>query len=140
MTATRRERKARPMTKRLILLTAVLLAALSLGACAAGAQPAGQGDDKAYSLAFTQWNGERNHELSLEAGDTLQVEIAHAGGDIRLSIHAIDGSAVYRGKGLTSCAFTVEVPASGRYVVTVLGKEASGQVSVKKEGPEAAGG
>ncbi len=127
------------MAKQLALML-ILMLTIVLGACAAGAQPAGQGDDKAYSLAFTQWNGERNHELSLEAGDTLQVEITHGGGDIRLSIHAMDGSAVYRGRGLTSCAFTVEVPASGRYVVTVLGKDANGQVSVKKEGPEAAGG
>ncbi len=124
------------MTKRLVTLMAVLLAALGLCACATGAQHTEQASDTAYSVAFTAWSGERNHELTLNEGDLLQVEITHAGGDIRLSIHAMDGSAVYRGKGLTSCAFTVEVPASGRYVVTVLGKDASGQVEVEASHPE----
>lgn len=117
--------------KRRIAFMVVILSAMCLTACG-GVQGAvsEQGDEKAYSIDFTALNTAKAHELLLEKNDTLQVEITHNRGNIKLAIQGKDGHEAYAGNRLLSSVFTVGIPESGKYTVTVAGENSDGSVRI----------
>lgn len=127
------------MTSRL-LACAVLLLAFYLTACeSTQGTMTEKADDKTYALEFSGLTAERTYAWALNQGDTLQVEIDRRGGDIRLDIRKEDGQEAYAGNRLSSCFFTVGVPQTGTYCVTVLVQNAEGAVRIERipsAGPE----
>ena len=118
------------MRKRIVLI-AVLASALFLTACSAGSGTASQQTgDNSYSVSFDYWGGSVSHSLTLEKGDTLQVNITRDAGTIRLTITGADGNQIYAGNWKESSSFTVGVPTSQKYTVTVAGDNAKGRIDV----------
>ena len=120
------------MTSRL-LACAVLLLALCLTACES---PRGtlkeKADDTTYAIEFAGLTAERTYMWSLSQGDTLHVEINHRSGDIRLDIQSETGTEAYTGNRLTSGFFTVGIPETGAYRVTVSTQNAEGAVLINR--------
>jgi hypothetical protein len=122
------------MIKRFSLAGLVfLLLALCLAACGGAPEAVTEeGDETGYSIEFSALNTEKVHEFSLAEGDRLRVEVTHKGGRIRLTIRREEGDEIYTGNGLISRSFTVGIPESGRYTVTVAGEKADGRVKIEK--------
>ncbi|KPU42866.1 hypothetical protein OXPF_36340 [Oxobacter pfennigii] len=119
--------------KRQSIFTVILLFVLALHLTVCGKVQGvitEEGDENAYSIEFSKLNTEKTHELLPGKNYKLQVEITHKGGNIKLAIEGEKGYRAYTGNNLTSCIFTVGVPESGKYTVTVGGENAGGKVRV----------
>ncbi|MGI5854404.1 MAG: hypothetical protein ACOX8I_08800 [Bacillota bacterium] len=84
------------------------------------------------AIEFLEWSGQNKCELSLDKDDELQVVIACESGNVALEIRSKSGVKAYTGIDLQNCSFTVQVPESNEYVITIIGKRASGSISVEK--------
>lgn len=120
--------------RRLIIATVVLLAgALLLTACASGERivildnPDGTG----FSMDFSKFSGSSKCQLSLTAGDVVQVEVARTGGQIGLTVTGLKGSEPYIGSDLPARTFTFSVAETDEYVFRITGKNATGQIIAK---------
>ena len=116
-----------------IILAAILL----LWACAA---PKGSivilenpnGTD--FTMNFTQFNAKNKCELSLAAGDVLQVEVTRDSGEIAFTVNGKNGDEPYTGNDLESGIFTIAVSETDEYVFRITGKDATGKITVKNLG------
>ena len=93
---------------------------------------AGKTMPAACEMSLEEWDGSRNWAYSLIEGDTLQVDVDCAGGEIDLKIYGRNGSEVYSGNDMGSWTFTVAISETDIYVVELYGRKASGRVSVKR--------
>ena len=85
----------------------------------------------AYLLDIEWMNGTDLHTLELCAGDVLQIQFETEKGDLYMEIQAPDGTAVYRGNGKETTAFTVNVPESGVYTIVVEARRAKGTLHIQ---------
>jgi hypothetical protein len=83
-------------------------------------------------VEFLEWSGQNKCELSLNKDDELQVVIACESGSVALEIRSKSGIKAYTGIGLQNCSFTVRVPETNEYVITIMGERASGSIRVEK--------
>lgn len=115
------------------VLSSLLL--LSLLIALVGCQPEFVGNayttNTGYHMEFSVLNRMEEAELSLSDGEELRVIISLTEGSIALTISGNEENA-YNGKGLKNEAFTVGIPAAGRYRITVTGTNAAGTVEVLK--------
>lgn len=95
--------------------------------------------ENSFRLEASSWSGTEAHILPLEAGEELTVEwLLQAGGlDIQIAIPG--KKAVYtadrvRASGNPSAEFTVTIPQTGEYQITVSGKKAEGQFWLQRAG------
>ncbi|MGI6366292.1 MAG: hypothetical protein ACOX2G_11310 [Bacillota bacterium] len=86
-----------------------------------------------FTMDFKEWSSQNKCELSLDKNDVLQVDIDREGGEIALVISGKNGSEPYLGNNLKSIAFTVTMPEADRYEIRIIGKNATGKVTVKCE-------
>ena len=70
--------------------------------------------------------GADSHTLELQAGDALQIRFSPEKGSLKLTITAPDGAEVYTGNGTEAADFTVNIPESGIYTVSVEARNAAG--------------
>ncbi|HML48635.1 MAG TPA: PPC domain-containing protein [Clostridia bacterium] len=120
------------MTSRLFAC-AILLLILCLTACEnSQGTVTEKADNKTYALEFSGWTAERTYRWDLQQGDTLQVKIDPRGGDIRLDIRDENGTEAYTGNGMNARSFTVGIPETGTYRVTVSAQNAEGSVRIEK--------
>ena len=120
---------------RFALMVGALL--LTLAACdSAGGELriAQAGEGGGYKMAFSQWSGKNRQELSLEAGDELQVEALWEQGELSLGITGQNGGEAYQGKILATGLFTVKVAEGGTYEVHIAGSQATGSVLIRNLG------
>ncbi|MGM9624838.1 MAG: PPC domain-containing protein [Eubacteriales bacterium] len=85
----------------------------------------------AYLLDIERMNGTDVHTLALCGGDVLQIQFETEKGDLYMEIKAPDGTAVYRGNGKETTAFTVNIPESGVYTIVVEARRAKGTIHIQ---------
>ena len=88
----------------------------------------------AYLLDIEKMNGTDLHTLELCEGDVLQIQFEIEKGDLYMEIKAPDGTAVYRGIGKETTAFTVNIRQSGIYTIVVEARHAKGTIHVQLAG------
>ena len=87
----------------------------------------------AYLLDIEKMNGTDLHTLELSRGDVLQIQFETEKGELYMEIKAPDGTAVYRGNGKETTAFTVNIRESGVYTVVVEARHAKGTIDIQRE-------
>ena len=85
----------------------------------------------AYLLDIERMNGTDLHTLELHEGDVLQIQFETVKGSLYMEIKAPDGTAVYRGIGKETTAFTVNIRKSGVYTVVVEPRRAKGTIRIQ---------
>ena len=88
----------------------------------------------AYLLDIRRMNGTDQHSLALQQGDCLQIHFKTEKGTLTMEITGPDGREVYSGNGQETTEFTVTVPESGLYTITVAARQAKGSISVQAPG------
>lgn len=117
---------------------AIAVIATIVWMCSACSAPKGgivileDGRGTGFTMNFSAWSAQNKCELSLSAGDVLQVEVARESGEIALSITGKRGDEPYTGNDLASGMFTVTISKADEYVVRLSGKDATGAVTVKR--------
>ena len=85
----------------------------------------------AYLLDIAWMNGIDQHTLTLNEGDTLQIQFSTDKGSLCMDIKAPDGTAVYSGNGKAATDFTVNIRESGVYTIVVDAHQAAGTIHVR---------
>ena len=87
----------------------------------------------AYLLDIEKMNGTDLHTLELHKGDVLDIQFETVKGSLYMEIKAPDGTAVYRGNGKETTAFSVNIRESGVYTVVVEARHAKGTIHIQLE-------
>lgn len=87
----------------------------------------------AYLLDIRQMNGTDQHTLALQKGDSLRVYFKTGKGTLHMEITAPDGTVIYCGNGTETTDFTVNIPQSGVYTITVAARHAKGTIHIQHE-------
>lgn len=125
-----RSKKIRPIVSLLFLIVILI----TLSACAAtrgGILILENPDGTGFTMDFNDWTSKNKCELSLSAGDILQIEVTREAGEINLTILGSTGTQPYTGNDLKSGLFTVTVYETDAYEIRINGKDATGKVVVK---------
>lgn len=121
-------------------ITAAMLTLAVLLICVGCAAPAfvgsRQSSEYRFHLDYTALNEETSGELILAAGDSLCVDIRQTEGTVDLTVGISGEAPIYQGNDLTEIQFTLNIPASGNYCVSVSGHKAVGSVTVEKVIPD----
>ena len=124
-----------PRRKRILFALALLMLAGVAGALFRWNQEGFTGsrvkNPDAYLLDIEKMNGTDLHTLELQKGDVLQIQFETEKGELYMEIKAPDGTAIYRGNGKETTAFTVTVPKDGAYPVVVAASHAKGILHVQ---------
>lgn len=88
-----------------------------------------------YALNIERMNGTDSHTLSLHGGDVLQVAFQTEKGLLTMEITAPDGTQLYAGNGSEATDFTLNIPQSGDYTVTVEARRAEGVIDIRRREP-----
>ena len=124
-----------PRRKRILFALALLMLAGVAGALFRWNQEGFTGsrvkNPDAYLLDIEKMNGTDLHTLELQKGDVLQIQFETEKGELYMEIKAPDGTAIYRGNGKETTAFTVTVPKDGAYPVVVAARHAKGILHVQ---------
>lgn len=67
-------------------------------------------------------------------GTALRIEFETWEGSLRMTLTAPDGTVLYTGSGKDATAFTVGIPESGAYTVTVEARHAKGTIRISAAG------
>ncbi len=118
----------------IIILPLVMAIVLSVSACnpTKGSimifeKPNGNG----FIMDFKEWSANNKCQLSLNGGDVLQIEVNREEGEIALAVSGKKGSGPYIGNRLECGVFTVTVSETDEYLIRIMGKDATGQVTLK---------
>ncbi|MBQ7455475.1 MAG: hypothetical protein IJS53_03430 [Clostridia bacterium] len=127
------------------LLAAAAAAALALAAflllTRQGVEFSGDriANEDRFLLRFDVLNTRESGTLTLEAGAELRVSWEITGGSVDVAVGRAGEEPIYqamnRGKG-DGADFTLTIPESGEYTLSVSGKNAKGQIEFKKAQPE----
>ena len=124
-----------PRRKRILFALALLMLAGVAGALFRWNQEGFTGsrvkNPDAYLLDIEKMNGTDLHTLELQKGDVLQIQFETEKGELYMEIKVPDGTAIYRGNGKETTAFTVTVPEDGAYPVVVVARHAKGILHVQ---------
>lgn len=88
-------------------------------------------NDVQFIMDFSVLNKTETHEMSLEEGTTVNVDIEKISGRIDILVEDIDGNKIYRGDNADSNQFSFDIPKSSTYIFSITGKKAKGSVSFK---------
>ena len=91
-------------------------------------------NEAGFVMDYTVLNHEETAELTLVAGESLRVEFAHDRGSVDVTVGLPDREPIYRGTGQTEAEFTLTIPESGDYRISVTGHRASGKAAFLREG------
>ena len=115
-----------------------LLVMALLGGCAASSVFYGNRvmSDAGFEMDYTILDHEETAELTLAAGERLQVVFAHERGSVDVTVSLSDHAPIYQGVDQTNAEFALIIPESGDYRISVVGHRAVGQVSfLRAPGP-----
>jgi hypothetical protein len=121
----------------ILLRVLSLLLVFSLSACSTskgGIVILEDGRGTGFTMDIKDYNSNNKCELSLAAGDEVQVKVEHESGKIAFSVNGKNGSEPYTGNDMKSGTFTVTVSETDDYVFRVTGKDATGKITVKNFG------
>lgn len=91
------------------------------------------GDDNHYDITFDILNTTFSHELNMEQGERIHVQIEKKSGDIKVMIQKNQENPIYEGNGDVATDFYVSIEEAGTYTVSVTGKKAKGRVIFSRE-------
>lgn len=129
-------------TKNKYILT--LLATLSLSFCLTCCNTDSSfvgnkvSNDDLFAMDYSISNCQEDASMRLEAGDTLDVAIAHDTGTVDVTVGIDDTEPIYEGNGLSTISFTLNITESGFYQIHVTGHKAAGSVTFTKISPPTA--
>ncbi|MGI6641030.1 MAG: hypothetical protein ACOX48_06105 [Limnochordia bacterium] len=87
-----------------------------------------------FTMNPSKFTGAHKCQLSLSAGDVLQIEVVRKSGKMALVISGVNGSEPYAGSDLPSRTFTVGIAETDEYVFRISGEAATGKIAVKNLG------
>lgn len=125
----------RNLKKRLLPLLALLLAVTAVFLLLPQEEFDGEriAQPGAYQLDIRQMTGTDQHTMALQEGDVLQVCFACASGSLHLAITAPDGTNVYSGDGRQLTQFSLTVPSTGDYTLSVAARHGQGHLQIQKK-------
>ncbi|HHV72639.1 MAG TPA: hypothetical protein GXX38_08545 [Clostridia bacterium] len=115
------------------IIIAITILCVSKGSIMILENPNGTG----FTMSLKKWSSKNKCELFLNKGDVLQIEVDREGGRIALVVRGKNGSEPYTGNNLKTGIFTVTVAATDKYAIQIIGKDATGKVTVKNLGVNA---
>lgn len=91
-----------------------------------------------YYLHLKPLNDTMEETYSLQAGDAIAVTMEVESGRLDVVIAQKDGDVVYRGNGIQSGAFVLDITETGKYTITVTGDNGRGKLTfeMQREGME----
>ena len=123
----------RKTQKILFLLLLVLGVSVFLAACGRATVVSGcESSSGSYCLEVDRATGTYRHPLELSAGELLAINFETARGSLHLEIKAPDGTLLYSGNGEETTRFTVNIPETGTYSVSVEVRQAKGILHIHK--------
>ncbi len=90
------------------------------------------GDESHLIMNYSVMNMELSHMLTLEKDDVIDFEVVNETGKLSIVVQKDKDRPVYTGNKLPTGSFSVTVPESGKYKVSVTGDNAKGSVSAIK--------
>ena len=105
--------------------------ALLLSGCGKGGAFDGSivADKSQFHMEYAILNREQAADLPLKEGDALHVVFAHESGNVDVKVGLNGREPIYTGNGQADADFTLIVPESGDYHISVTGHQAKGRVS-----------
>ena len=98
------------------------------------------GNDRELHMTYTAFNTTDGQTLSLEAGETLQIQVVSDAGCLSMTIQKEGDDPIYQGTNLPTQTFTVAAEEAGDYTVTLTGETAKGSVDITIGSNTGAGG
>ena len=81
-----------------------------------------------FWMEYAILDREETADLSMEAGEQLQVSITHTAGDADVTVGRVGEEPIYKGAGQTNADFVLIIPEKGTYRISVTGHHAKGSV------------
>ncbi len=117
------------MKKLSLLLILSMLILVSTTACSKSVFDGScTGNDDQFIVDYSVLNCTRAHEIKLERGATIKVNVENKSGYLLILVADTNGEEIYRGDNLTSSVFSLEIPKTGTYKFSVTGSDAKGSV------------
>lgn len=88
-------------------------------------------NDEQFIMEYSILNESKTHEMKLEEGAIIDVDIENTAGKLDILIADEEGKEIYRGDDAQTSTFSVNTPKASNYKFTVTGKKAKGKVSFK---------
>jgi len=117
----------------LIIITSILIFSIFAGCNNQIFDGNRSGNDAQFIMDYSVLNKTEVHEMKLEEGTLINVNIVNNAGRLDILIVSISGSEIYRGDNVNSGQFKVEIPQTDTYKFVVKGIKAEGSVSFKVE-------
>ncbi|MDP4179577.1 MAG: hypothetical protein Q8942_00610 [Bacillota bacterium] len=89
-------------------------------------------NDEQFILDYDVLNCEKEHNLKLEKGMKLDVEIVNQSGRIDVKVVGTTGNVLYKGDNASSNSFVLTAQTTDTYKISVKGKDAKGRISFKR--------
>ncbi len=86
-------------------------------------------NENQFILDFDALNVIKKHEMSLFAGDIVDVKIVKESGTLDIEVKSSDNQIIYQGDDVSSSEFSLTINALDIYWFSVNGRKASGYVS-----------
>ena len=86
-------------------------------------------DASGSRMEYRVLDREISARLDLTAGEELKVTLAHVSGTVDLTVGMEGREPIYRGNGQKDAGFTLRIPETGNYRVSVTGHQAKGSAS-----------
>lgn len=121
------------MKRKMGLIAALLMAAAVLTACNESKFNGNRtGNESQFVMEYSIFNSTDSQVLKLGEGDVIDAEVVTNSGSVSVTIAKEGEEPVYENEAVATGTFHVEVPESGEYKITVVGKNAKGSVSFVK--------
>lgn len=88
-------------------------------------------NSKEFSLIMKKMSGNENYSVYLNKKSIIEVECFQESGDILFFIFSENGKQIYSGQNPSQKKFTIFIPKSGLYKISVWGNKAIGSISFK---------
>ncbi len=86
-------------------------------------------DASGFRMEYSILNREESADLSLTAGDCLQVSLSHTEGYVDVTVQPEGKEPIYRGNRQQNAVFVLEIAETGNYHISVSGHQAKGEIS-----------
>lgn len=89
------------------------------------------GNDIQFVMNYSTLNCTKTHDMKLEKEAIINVIIENKSGKLDILISDSNGEKIYKSDNATSGNFSIEIPKTDTYKISVTGKKAKGGVSFK---------
>ena len=85
-----------------------------------------------FIVDYDYLNKTLTHYMTLKKGEVISVEAINIEGDLTLSLDDMRGQNIYKNREVKRERLAVEIPHSGKYVISVVGSSANGSVTFNR--------